>query len=120
MGVVVPLRVAGPGGALRAEKARRVVQVLQREVERAATAGTRARRAGDLADDVRLTRIVHLVYRVEAQPVKVILLQPVEGVVDEELAHRAAVGAVEVDRRAPGSRVTLVEELRRVPVQVVA
>ena len=57
---------------------------------------------------------------VEPQAVEVEFLEPVQRVVDEEFAHRAARVAVEVDRRAPRRVVLGGEELRRVGVQPVA
>ena len=47
-------------------------------------------------------------------------LQPVKDVVDEEVAHRAIIFAVKVDRRAPRRVMVRVEEVRGVGVQIVA
>src|SRR6187399_3299078 len=59
-------------------------------------------------------------YGVEAQAVEVKLVEPVERVVDEEVAHDAAVLAVEIDRMPPRSAMARGEELRCVSVQIVA
>ena len=74
----------------------------------------------ELGDEVQLAVVDDRVHGIEAQAVEAILLQPVERVVDEEVAHGAAVLAVEVDRRAPRRVMTVGEELRRVRVQLVA
>ena len=57
---------------------------------------------------------------VEAQAVEVVFLEPVQRVLDEEVAHdAAALLAVEVDAGAPGRLVTLGEERLGVGVEVV-
>src|SRR5207302_5140734 len=53
-------------------------------------------------------------------PVETVLLEPVERVVNEEVAHGAALLAVVVDGRAPRRVMRRVEELRSVGVKVVA
>src|SRR6185312_4065154 len=83
-------------------------------------ARTAARGAGDLGEDVRLARVEDGVHRVESEAVEMIFLQPVERVVDEKVAYRAAPRALEVHGRAPGSRVPSGEELRRVQMKEVA
>ena len=39
--------------------------------------------------------------RVEPQPVEMILVDPIAGIGDEEFAHRARIGTVEIDRLTP-------------------
>ena len=64
--------------------------------------------------------VVHdRVHRVEAQAIEVELLEPIQRVADREVAHRAAVGAVVVDARTPGSLVPLGEERRRIDGEVI-
>ena len=58
-------------------------------------------------------------HRVEAQAIDMILFDPVERIVDEEIAYRPH-AAVEIDRRTPGCAVPIGEELRRVEMQIVA
>src|SRR6185437_9072855 len=60
------------------------------------------------------------VHRIQPEPVEVILLEPVERVVQEEIAHGAPAGRLEVDRGTPGGRMPVGEELRRVEVEEVA
>src|ERR1700687_2678153 len=60
------------------------------------------------------------VYRVEAQPVQMKFLEPVERVMDEELAYVAVAVSIEIDRGAPGCLVAQIKELRRVERQVIA
>ena len=65
--------------------------------------------------------VVHdRVHGVEAEPVEIVLLEPVERVLDREVAHRAAVLAVVVDAGAPRRLVAVGEEGRRVDGQVIA
>ena len=47
----------------------------------------------------KVRAVVHRMHRVHAQAVEMELLDPVQRVVEEEVAHRAAVLGVEVDRR---------------------
>src|SRR5262249_34971126 len=74
---------------------------------------------GQLPDDVRLAAIVNGVHRIEPQTVDVVFLEPIERVVNEEVAHHGAARAIEVDGCAPRSLVARIEELRSVEVQVV-
>src|SRR3546814_15876503 len=67
-------------------------------------------RAYSLREFVEKIRIVDRVHRVEAQAVEAIFVQPVQCVVNEELAYRPA---PEVDRRAPRCMATFGEEIRR-------
>ena len=71
----------------------------------------------ELGQDVRLARVADRVHGIEPEAVEAVLLEPVERVVDEEVAHRAV---REVDRGAPGRVHVAVEELRRQQRQVVA
>ena len=58
---------------------------------------------------MRLAAVDDRVHGVEAQAVEVVLLEPVERVVDEEVAHRARLS--EVDRGAPGRVLRPVKKL---------
>src|SRR5215218_11235385 len=59
-------------------------------------------------------------HRVEPEAVEVVLLQPVEGVVDEILSYVLAALAVKVDRCSPRRVVPVGEELRGVERKVVS
>ena len=86
--------------ARRRQQGRLVGVVLQHEVHVPRRA--RARRAAARAisvDDVLGRVVTHRVHGIEPQAVEVVLLDPVERVVDEEVAHGAAVD--EVDAGAP-------------------
>ena len=67
---------------------------------------------GDGRQDVLGRGVEDLLGGVEAQAVEVELLDPVAGVGQEELAHRAGVGAVEVDGLAPLVLVAVGEVVR--------
>jgi hypothetical protein len=112
--VVVPLR-GGPA----LDQARRVGVVLEHEVDLPLQARALGDRARDLLDDVRAGAVGDGVDRVHAQPVEAVLLDPVERVVDEEIAHGARALAVEVDRGTPGRLVGVVEERACVLAEVV-
>src|SRR3546814_8862207 len=74
-------------------------------------------RAYSLREFVEKIRIVDRVHRVEAQAVEAIFVQPVQCVVNEELAYRPA---PEVDRRAPRCMAIFGEEIRCVGMEVIA
>ncbi len=120
MNVVVPLRFGQIALARLAEQARAIVAVLQ-HADRPCVSGPDRRAPGcfSFADEVQLAVVEHRMNGIESQAVELILLQPVQRVLDEEIAHGLAVLAVEVDRRTPGCLVALGEELRRVGVQPV-
>src|SRR5258708_19311257 len=98
---------------------RLVPVVLEHEMDRALAREPRAHRLGDLAQDVALAVVADGVDGVEAQPVEMKLLEPVERILDVEIAHRPRLLAVEIDGRAPRRVVALGEELGPVDVEVV-
>ena len=122
MPIVVPLRSRAHGlqRGIALEKAGDVGVVLQHQVHMALPPRPRTQRLRDLAADVLRGAVIDGVHGVQAQAVHAELLDPVQRVVHEEVAHRAAVRAVERDRRAPGRAARGVEELVGVGVQVVA
>ena len=130
---VVAVRLAGERARARRDGSRRSIARCTRAACRASRAqgdalrcdrsrardGSRARpeafahAARELRQDVGRGVVDDRVHGVEAQAVEVELLEPVERVVDEELAHRLARGSREVDGRAPRRLVALREEGRR-------
>ena len=92
MEVVVPLRgVRARHAALVAREAMRLVAVvLEHEVDLALAPGALAHAARKLGQEVGRGVVDDRVHGVEPQAVGMELFQPVERVVDEELAHRLA------------------------------
>jgi hypothetical protein len=88
--VVVPLRVE-----MRFQQARAVVLVFQHQMHVPAVLHFGADMIGQFAQP---RVVVDSVHRVETQPVETIFVDPVDGVIREEVAHFAA---LEIDRRAP-------------------
>src|SRR6185437_6890687 len=88
-----------------------IVVVLEHEMDRPLAAEAAAHRGRDLAQDVVGAAVLDRMHGVEAQSVEMIFLEPVERVLDEEVAHGPALGAVEIDRRAPWRPMTLGEEV---------
>ncbi len=78
----------------------------------------RAHPLGKLLQQVLRAVVEDRMHRVEPQAIEVELLDPVESVLDDELAHRAAVRPVKIDRRAPWRLVTIGEGLRRDRVDI--
>ena len=120
--VVVPLRRGAERARRRVarEVRGRVAVVLQHDVHGARASRALAERVRDLGDDVGDAVVDDRVDGVEAQPVEPELLDPVQRVVHEEIAHRPRVTSVEIDRRPPWRRTVAVEEPRRVGVEVVS
>src|SRR5579872_73403 len=73
-----------------------------------------------LRENVRPGIVYNCVYGIESQPVEVILLQPIQRIVNVEIAYRTAVRTIEVDRLSPWSFVPLGKELRRIQPKVIA
>ncbi len=65
-----------------------------------------------LGEEVPRAVVLHRVRRVEPQAVDVVLVHPVQRVLDEEAAHRGAVRAVEVHALAPRAAVPVGEVVR--------
>jgi hypothetical protein len=68
---------------------------------------------GQLPQHMHRGEVYDGVHRVEAQPVEVKLLDPVQRVMNEVFANRVGSLAVHVDRAAPRCLVTVGEKLRR-------
>src|ERR1700686_135225 len=83
-------------------------------------AGPLAHTRGELDENIRRGFVDDPIHRVQAQSVETVLLEPIERVVNEEVAHGAALRAVVVDGRAPRRVMRGVEELRSVGVKIVA
>ena len=99
MEVVVPLDAvkARRAAASRREPARLVGGVLQHQVDVAVAGGSGGHDAASSSSDVARRPVDDGVDRVEAEPVEMELLEPVEGVVDDEAADHRRPRPVEVD-----------------------
>src|SRR5262249_18652341 len=69
--------------------------------------------------DVRATVVADGVHGIEAQSVDTELLDPVERVVDEEVAHDSRPRPIDIDPGAPQGLMPVREELRRVEMEIV-
>ncbi len=118
MVIVVPLgaEFSRPRGGARIEQIRRIVVVLDHQMDHAPGAvGERARCAAELREHARLAALGDGLNCVEAQPVEAIAIEPVQRVLDREGAHlRHPI----VDRLAPRRR-ALLEEAGRVAAEVI-
>src|ERR1700730_655425 len=65
----------------------------------------------DFADDIGLALVENRVDGIEAQPVEMELLQPIERIVYEKIAYRSVVRPGEIDRGAPRRLVAAGEEI---------
>jgi hypothetical protein len=100
--VVGPLRRGVRLAPRVIQEPRIVVLVLDHQVHVALATGTRIQRERDLAHDMARRVVEHRVDGVQPQPVEVVLVHPVERVLDEEVAHDGGMLRVEVDARAHG------------------
>ncbi|MGH9575841.1 MAG: hypothetical protein ACRD3R_00270, partial [Terriglobales bacterium] len=84
--IIIPLSIVT---ASRSEVMRRVVLVLEHEVHvaRAPRAGTHCAR--DFLQDIGCGIIADRVHRIKAQAIEVEFFKPIEGIVDEKIAHGA-------------------------------
>src|SRR5215472_4796030 len=104
----VPMQIAG-----------NVVCVLQNEMNPSFLSKFPANLLGKLSDDIGTRVIGDRVNSVQPQAVKVIFLEPVERVMDEEITNNPAVCAVEIDSPAPGRAMAIGKELGRIQAQLV-
>lgn len=79
-----------------------------------------ANRAGQLGQERGIGIVHDGVHRVQPQTIEVVFPQPVKGVLDEELADRAGMRAIEVDRLSPGRMMAIGEKALGIGVQVVS
>ena len=112
MQIVVPLRrVANRPPDLPAQPARLVRVVFEHQMNRP-VGDPPPHGLRQFGQDVGVAVVDDRVHRVEPQPVEIVLLEPIERVLDHEVAHRAARDAVVIDRRAPRRAVPLGKEIR--------
>src|SRR3954452_14793940 len=76
-------------------------------------------RLAEFADDVGLALVEDRVDRIEAKPVEVELVEPIESIVYEKITHRPAAGSTKIDRRAPWRLMSVGEEIRRDRRQII-
>src|SRR5437016_6760116 len=72
-----------------------------------------ADRPCQLAEDVGVAVVVDRVDGIEAEPVEAIFFEPIERVVDHEVAHWPAPRSLEIECCAPRGMMPLREEIRR-------
>ena len=113
MQIVIPLR------RIIAREPPRLVAVVFEDQMNGAARDMPANRLRQFGQDIGRALIENGVHGVKTQPVEVKFLEPVEGVVHDEIAHRRRARPVIIDRRAPGRVVPLGEEIGRDRVQVI-
>src|SRR5690242_12234126 len=101
MEVVIPQRVEPVAALLSRAQQSRLLRLVLSDDERAPPTRRRSYPADDRGDNVIFRAIEYLLRRVQPQPIEMILVDPIAGIRQEELAHRAGIKAVEVDRLAP-------------------
>jgi hypothetical protein len=107
MEVVSPDRVEAPSAVgLPPDHARQIAMVFRDEKHRAARNGG-TDPARKLTKEMARTIVDERVRSVETEPVDVVLVYPVQRILDEEGAHHVAVLAVEIDGGTPWGVVAL-------------
>src|SRR5215469_10182786 len=121
MDVVIPLRVIKAWSATGCpfEVARAIVIVFKHQVNLPPLIDPTPDGLRQFDQYVPGRVIDERMHGVEAQSVEVKFTQPIECVVNEELAYRPAVRAVEIQRFPPRRPVTVGKELRGILVQIV-
>ena len=103
MEIIRPDTVKAPAAIrLRLEHAGQIAVILGNEMDRSGRL-VRPDSGGQLREEVTRALVDHRVSRVDAQAIHVIFVDPVQGILDEELADQLALGTVEVDGGPPGS-----------------
>ncbi len=117
--IVVPLRVVIFGANTGAHQiARLVAVILQHEMD-FSIGYPKTHALGDLVDDVGRAVIDNCVNGIQTKPVEVKFFQPIQGIVNEKVAHRPTMRAREIEGRAPWRVMAPGEELGRDRVQIV-
>src|SRR5437763_3269401 len=122
MGVVIPLSfiVRSSPAPVSTQVAAGIGVVLKHEVDMAIGIEARTHGLGELGQDIGVSIVDDRMHRVQPEPIELVLLEPVERVVNEEIAHWPTLRAIEVDRRPPRRVMTFRKESRRVEVQIVS
>src|SRR5579863_7478401 len=112
--IIIPLRVipASLTLAISIEISGRVVVVLKNKMDVPPVSERFSDSFGNLGKNVGDGFVNNCVYRIQAQTVEVILLQPIKRIVDKEVADDSTSAVIEVNRIAPGSSMTIGKELR--------
>src|ERR1700733_4378914 len=120
--VIIPLRVVCARLApLRPTKITRLVAIiLEDQMNLSKWPDGAANRFGQFRENVRSGVVQDGVHRVQAQTIEMILGQPIQGVVDEEIPDRPASGAIEIEGIAPRGVMTIAEKLRRIKPEIVS
>ena len=113
MNVVIPLRGVALGLAafVRLKITGLIEVVFQNEVDVAIGLEGTPHRIGQFRENVGGRVVDNGVNRVETQSVEMIFGQPVERIVNEEIADDSTLGAIEVDAVSPRSTVSIGKEL---------
>ena len=121
MQVIVPLGRSGLGSAIgiAPQKTGLIQLVFEHYVDCPASTGAITQRRANLVHDVDFRVIANRVDGVHAQAVEAVLLNPVQRVVNEKIAHSARLFRVVIDGGAPRRLVAGVEEMRAARMQVV-
>ena len=115
--VVVPLRIVEDRPAVLAlEQVGVVGVVLEHQMDVAPRRDRLPHGQRDLLQNMRLAVVDDPVHGIEAQPVEAVFLEPVQHVVDRDVAHRAL---SIVDRGPPGRVLLRIEVVGRVKAEIV-
>jgi hypothetical protein len=120
MEVVGPHGIESPPARRRRGHHVRQVAVIFGDQQHAALAGSGTHPAGELGEEVSRALVDQRVRGVEAQAVDVVLVDPVQSIFEEEVAHHVAVRAVEVHGVAPWCLMAARKVVRAEAAEVVA
>src|SRR5882724_7189816 len=101
MKIIVPNRIHSIAAALNGSDQSRVLRFILRRYDGRAAARSSTHPMGDLGENVNLGSVVNILCSVQTKSVQVEFVNPVPRVGNEEFAHRAGIGPVEVERFTP-------------------
>ena len=101
MEIVVPQRVEPVTAALGRARQLGVLRLVLSDDKGDSAAPRRSHLPNDGGENMVFRSIENCLRRVEPQPVEMILVDPIARIGDEEFAHWAGIGTIEIDRLAP-------------------
>src|SRR5215831_12104138 len=118
--IVVPLCRAAGNSAFCSSQIPRLIAVVLEDEMNVAVVNTVPDGLDDFADYIGLAAVKNRMDGIETQPVEMILLEPIERVLNKKVAHYAVTGSIEIDRGAPRCLVAFAEEIRSDRRQIIA
>src|ERR1700674_5903122 len=118
--IIIPLRVVTRAATVCPPQVADLIPVVFEVQMNLAVGDAAPDGSADFADDIGLALIENRVDGIEAQPVEMELLQPIERIVYEKITHRPVMRPGKIDRGAPWRMVAAGREIRNDRRQIMA